>query len=761
MGKCPACGNPVQVPRSVPSEDSGNETFTAAPETSQHPQGVRSEKKGATRKGDADHVESGSGSLYQTESSTLGSEESIEAKPGWKDYLLGSYANLKGAAREKTESLRKSAQRRTKAGSQGTRKEPDNRKLIRNLKWALIVLLAICVIFLSWLWIKGSQAEKDYREMMAATRNQENLRLVESEYRNYVSKHTNSRYAAEIGQALKELPDRIENQDFKNTMKKTEELGEEYEEQEKVLKHFLSLHPGGKHTKQVRTLLEEIPAKTAKKEYFKLKDRLELPIEDLKKAENLVWEYLTDYPKGEYEQDAKALLQELPSRYERQEFKKLNEEIDQLGDRYEETAPLYKAFLGKHMYGANYAEVQERLARIPDLIDDRDFRIIMDTEWGSLDAKTEALREYLKNYPGGRHVAEARTLIDRYPIEYAREKKEELADLEGQGRLEDAIVLCREFMKAYPDHRDTPYFKNAIVRFERLLISERAGGDALTEINAYNSFIRRYPGHEETEMAKKERQELVAEFEERTWSESLARAEAAPGDPAAYSQALNDYLRLFPNGKYVQEARDRVEKVEGNARAAHAQDEWEKVRVLALNANSPKAALQVLENYVATNPNGAYFKDAEQEIIRIELKRFQSVAPFGSEEEPQKVNLNDGSSLTGTVRRSSGGLITLTSLRGDRYYLGPDQVRDLELTNTAKMMRRYNEDLKRLTPRQPDAYAKLADWCDRNGFRDKALLLSVIAAYLNPAESGAVKRLTEAKFAYSNGRWRSSDGLWK
>ncbi|MBI4776107.1 MAG: hypothetical protein HY788_18345 [Deltaproteobacteria bacterium] len=744
---------------SVVSDDS--ESMAADAKTSRPSQDVRSGKKRPTPETDAEHAESAYDSSGQAESSPSEPEEAAKVNSGWKDSLLASFANLKEAALEKAESLRGSAQGSSKAGSQGAKKEPDTKKLVRNLKWALIVLPAICLIFLSWLWIKGSQAEKDYREMMAATRYQENLRVVEGKYQDYVSKHPNSRHTEEIGQALKALPDRIENREFEKAVKKTEELGEDYEEQEKTLKDFLSLHPSGKHMKQVRELLKEIPAKIAKREFFRLKGQLELPIQDLKKAENLVWEYLTNYPKRGFEQDAKALLEELPSRYEQQEFKKLNEEIEQLGDRYEEMAPLYSAYLGRHMYGANYAEVQERLTKIPDLIDDRDFRTIMDTEWGSLDAKMEALRGYLKTHPEGKHVAEAQTLIDRYPIEYAQEKKAELADLEERGRLEEAIALCREFMKTYPDHQDTPYFKNAIVRFERLLIPQRAGGDALAEINAYNSFIRRYPGHEETEKAKQERQKLVAEFEERTWSESLARAEAASGDPAAYSQALSDYLRLFPSGKYVQEARNRVANVEGKARTARAEDEWAKTLATAVSASSPNDGLKVLENYWATNPTGVHRKEAEQEIIRIELKRFQSMAPFASEEEPQKVNLKDGSSLTGTVRRSPSGQIALTSLRGDRYYLGPDQIKDLELTSTANMMRRYNEDLKQLTLKRPDAYATLAEWCDRNGFKEKALLLSVMAAYLNPAESGAVQRLKEAKFTYANGRWKSSDGLWR
>ena len=760
-GKCPACGNPVQVTRNAVSGGSRAKPAPAAPKISRPGQDETPEKRAEVPEGSAGYAEPVSNPSEKAESAPSEPAESAGVPSGWKDSLVGSLVKLKEAAREKAGTLQKSARRRSKTGPPGATEESDNKKLIRNLKWAVIVLPVVCVLFLSWFWIKGSQAEKDYREMMAGTQNQKNLRLVEREYQNYVSKHPKSRYAEEVGLALKELPDRIESQEFENTMKKMEEMGEAYEEKEKELNKFLSLHPNGKHTKQVQTLLGDMPAKIAERDFFKLKEQLERPILDLKKAENMVWEYLTTYPKEAFEEDAKALLHELPGRYEQEAFKKLNEDIEQLGDRYEETAPLYKAYLGKHMYGTNYGEVQERLAKIPDLIDDRDFSTILDTEWESLDDRMGALREYLRTHPEGRHINEAQKLIDQYPLEYAREKKKELAELEEQGRLEEAVVLSREFLKAYPGHRDVLHFKNANVRFERLLIPERAGGDTVATINAYNSFIRRYPGHVETEKAKEARGKLVAEFEEQTWREALARPGATSKDPTAYSQAMNDYLRLFSNGKHVQEVKERVAELERSARVDRAEGEWAKTRTRVSNVKSLKEGLDVLEKYLSANPNSRYRKEAQQEIIRIELKRFQGVAPFASEEEPQKVLLNDGTSLTGTVRRTSSGQITLTSLRGDRYYLGPDKIKGLEITTTGKMMRQYNESLKQLTPKRPDSYAKLAEWCLQNGFREKALLLNVIAAYLNPADSTAVRRLQDAKFTFSNGRWRSSDGLWR
>ena len=78
-----------------------------------------------------------------------------------------------------------------------------------------------------------------------------------------------------------------------------------------------------------------MPAKIAEREFYKLKERMESPIQNLQEAENMVWDYLTAYPKGGFEDKAKALLNELPVRYEQEAYRKLNEDIEQLGDRYE------------------------------------------------------------------------------------------------------------------------------------------------------------------------------------------------------------------------------------------------------------------------------------------------------------------------------------------------------------------------------------------------------------------------------------------
>ncbi|MCL4786899.1 MAG: hypothetical protein KJ070_08930 [Verrucomicrobia bacterium] len=163
---------------------------------------------------------------------------------------------------------------------------------------------------------------------------------------------------------------------------------------------------------------------------------------------------------------------------------------------------------------------------------------------------------------------------------------------------------------------------------------------------AYSRFVERHP---DSKWAKAANERLRELREEPVWTAALNSGELEP---------LRDYLKTYPDGKHLAEARAAIEKL--------AQSQWltvslssseEEIRDFLREFAGTKvvpeakrrfqevqeqeAWLTVLKSgqlsrvrdYIAQNPGSRFLRDAQAEVDRLSLERWNAVASSESEEQ--------------------------------------------------------------------------------------------------------------------------------
>ena len=172
---------------------------------------------------------------------------------------------------------------------------------------------------------------------------------------------------------------------------------------------------------------------------------------------------------------------------------------------------------------------------------------------------------------------------------------EEWADL----RDSTDLRALQSFISRYPEK---PQAEDARKRFRQLVA-------AVDKVEELQSLIREVPkGTPETALAKERLARLIedanVEADNRAWQE------AREADTIAGYRA---YLAGFPDGRYADDAQDRLAALE-NAMSAHKEDDaaWARARL--------KGTIAAVEAYLGAHPRGRYTAEAREMLAVIKAK---------------------------------------------------------------------------------------------------------------------------------------------
>ncbi len=187
----------------------------------------------------------------------------------------------------------------------------------------------------------------------------------------------------------------------------------------------------------------------------------------------------------------------------------------------------------------------------------------------------EAWNEYLEKWAGDRHAAAA---AERLEAVYAREGTAFTAAMELK-----SVAAWQAYLEEFPDGERSA---SAEIHLREALAFEEA--KAIDTIAAWGIFLLNYPAGLYEDVARARLEELERADEE-SWT-AASRSNTA--------DALQEYLRAHPVGKYVADARRAIARlaiIEGDFNAA-----WETGTVAAW------------DDYIATYPDSPRLEEARQ-----------------------------------------------------------------------------------------------------------------------------------------------------
>ncbi len=465
--------------------------------------------------------------------------------------------------------------------------------------------------------------------------------------------------------------------------------------------------------------VQKIQDKTA---YMNLTNLAE-KTKDPRKRVILYKNFLNKYPKSQFAPAVRRKLHELPRIIDKTDFQKALEEEKKAGDDLVKAKLALEHYLKIHPHGLYRKDIKKALQRLHERMDERSYQQALaacDKAGEKYEECQKHLEAYLKKYPEGRYKEEVEQKLASIPdLIFERSMKE---------------------IQAYEKNND---FKKALFLIEKN--TERFGNDPAKKAKLEQVKKRCFDGldKQDYEIAQKKAKEAAGNFD---------KVEAA----------YRDYIGQHPEGNYVLSAREALQEIEKQRlelKKKHAlleaqkkdDETWAHLKNLASQTKSIPRALQIVSKYLIKYPHGRHAREAKKEIIALHQKWFREKAPIKDRLNSRVITLKGGQKVEG-VTEFDGNYYYVKG-KTSSYVLSKTNVTSVEYSEESKKAVEYNKLVRKTNINSIASLKKLARWCEKNGFKDKALLAYELIAYMNPKDRKAKEVMESLGYTYKNGLW--------
>jgi hypothetical protein len=163
--------------------------------------------------------------------------------------------------------------------------------------------------------------------------------------------------------------------------------------------------------------------------------------------------YLGVHDQEDLRERATKNIESLQKRIVQRDFKIVNQSADELynDEQYEKINKLYAQFLSRHADSAWADKIREKMAKIPHLIDERDYRNLVSISSGQPENTAHVGAAYLRQHPEGTYVAQVRKMIKAVESAYYRDVTTALKQCEKNEDWNQCIRLSNRYIDVYRD----------------------------------------------------------------------------------------------------------------------------------------------------------------------------------------------------------------------------------------------------------------------------------------------------------------------
>jgi hypothetical protein len=255
--------------------------------------------------------------------------------------------------------------------------------------------------------------------------------------------------------------------------------------------------------------------------------------------------YISRHDQDEFRQRAANQIEALEKRVVQRNYKKIIQETEGLyaEKRYEEIDTLYNQFLSRHGGSAWADKIREQAAKLPALIDERDFDNLLNIPSDKPEEIAHAGTAYLRQHPEGNHVSQVKQIIANVEADYYKNLNRTLQDHEKTGNWPQCIALATRFIDVYRDSSLALGLKERRDRYQINLqnrnilnaLMAKAGGpeaDPSSIRSVFDEFLRESPNSPAAELVRSKLAEVnqkLGRREAQLESDELSRLFAKKG----------------------------------------------------------------------------------------------------------------------------------------------------------------------------------------------------------------------------------------
>ncbi|MFP4039394.1 MAG: DUF4388 domain-containing protein [Desulfosudaceae bacterium] len=171
---------------------------------------------------------------------------------------------------------------------------------------------------------------------------------------------------------------------------------------------------------------------------------------------NILNEYLDTDPETRYELKAKAKKQSCREDMEKQAFEEAVSKVDSLEideNFLEKATAIYESFLKKYPDSGYTSEVEDRLAELPAIVDDAEYRDLLKIPENKFSQRFSAYKDYLRQHPDSTNSEKVRNMLAGLGEDLYQHIKSVSKNCLEEQTCQRSLDLCAYFMKKFEDHR--------------------------------------------------------------------------------------------------------------------------------------------------------------------------------------------------------------------------------------------------------------------------------------------------------------------
>lgn len=228
-------------------------------------------------------------------------------------------------------------------------------------------------------------------------------------------------------------------------------------------------------------------------------------------------QFLANHDDETLSERANAQIESLRNRIVQRDFQKVTEAVESLSAalRFEDIERLYNDFLARHGDSSWAEKIRPQLAEIPTLIDQRDYRNLLDMPSDDPEAVAHAAVAYLQQHPEGAYVAPVGQLLKRVEPAYYRNVLKALDQCEAGGDWNQCIRLASRYIKVYRDSTSALKLRERRDQYQinlqnqailEALVAKAGGADADPSAlrETFEAFLRDSPGSPAASLVRRE-----------------------------------------------------------------------------------------------------------------------------------------------------------------------------------------------------------------------------------------------------------------
>ena len=220
-------------------------------------------------------------------------------------------------------------------------------------------------------------------------------------------------------------------------------------------------------------VISETKSGRIKKEYKEIMVKVESQLEPQEKVK-ILQNFINAHKDNTYALNAEKKLKEINTFIETRDYQATLQNADKLIaiKDYEKAAAVYKQHLIKHSDSKHKDVINQKVADISSLIDERDFKKVVGSNMLDIPDRIEIYLQYLANNPQGKHRSKVKKLISDIKEKYYLSIEERIIVYNEQEDWDKCIQLCNKFIQIYKEDKRSIELKGLIDSF-RVKINDK------------------------------------------------------------------------------------------------------------------------------------------------------------------------------------------------------------------------------------------------------------------------------------------------